>query len=184
MRVRACPHGHGAGRWTPRATVLLLWLLLTLPGLSAWGQTVPRDPDDACFESLGAVHQTMAKPSDDVVARFLQSVHSDDCRGNTEFEEWSTETLFDLMQDAPETFFRVLMHSSKPVEASVVKALESPVDLFIDYPAIYESINIGVRDARVRDYALQIFTPHYQRHLKEQKEWEERNRPKGEARQG
>ncbi len=166
------------------ATAMLFSLLLHPLGVPAWGETVPADPDDACLESLAAVHQPMTALSKDAVARFLKSVHSDHCRDHLEFEEWSTETIFDLMQDAPETFFGVLMHSPEPVQASVVKALDSPVDLFVDYPAVYESISTGIRDTRLRDYALSIFTPHYQRHLKEQKEWEQRYKPKGTAEQG
>lgn len=184
MRMRRRPRRYRAGRRWLAAFAMLLWLGMTLSGAPPSGETASPDPGDPCFDSLAAVHQPTAKLTKDVIARFLRAVHSSDCQNNLEFEEWSTETIYDLMQDAPEPFFGALMRSPEPVQASVVKALDGPVDLFVDYSAIYESISTGVRDKRLREYALGIFTPHYQRHLKEQREWERLNGPQGKARQG
>lgn len=184
MSVRRYPRSDRAGRGKPAALAMLVWVGLALSGAPGSSETVSPDSGDTCFDALAAVHQPMATLTQDAVARFLRAVHSKACRDDLDFEEWSTETIYDLMQDAPETFFRVLMRSPKPVQASVVNALDGPVDLFVDYAAIYESISTGVRDKRLREYALAIFTPHYQRHLKEQREWERLNTPRGKAPQG
>lgn len=165
-------------------------IALILPFLLAPGATLAAEGTDAllaeegCLGSLAAVHQAQPTLSEQAVAQFLRSVHSEDCWSDLAFEEWSVETLYDLMQDAPETFFGALRQAPPPVQASVIKALDDPADQFIDYAAIYESISTGVRDKRLRDYALQIFSPHYQRYLKEQKQWERLDKPKGEAQEG
>lgn len=184
MRLESRPHGQAAASRALQTAACLLPLLLALSGSPIAAESVRPDADDPCFDSLAGVHQAPLKLSEDAVARFLRSVHSGDCQSDLEFEAWSTETLFDLMQDTPETFFRVLMKASPSVQASVITALDNPADEFIDYSAIYESITTGVRDKRLRDYALRIFTPHYQRHLKEQKAWERLDRPTGKAQPG
>ncbi len=184
MSMRSCPRWPGLTPWTLMATIVPLLLHMSLSNSLDAAETLPPDPEDRCLESLAGVHQPNPKQSREAVEQFVRAVHSDECRRSLEFEEWSTETIYDLMQDAPETFFTVLMQAPPPVQASVITALDHPADQFIDYAAIYESISTGVRDKRLRDYALRIFTPHYQRYLKEQKEWERLETPKGKARQG
>ncbi len=184
MSIRSCPRGSGVAPWTLTATALLLSLHMGSSGSPVAAETVPPDPDDGCLESLATVHQPKLQENKEAIAQFLRAVHSDECQKSLEFEEWGTETIYDLMQDAPETFFSVLMQVPPPVQASVITALDQPADQFIDYAAIYESIRTRVRDKQIRDYALRIFTPHYQRHLKEQQEWERLEPPQGKDQQG
>lgn len=181
MRGRSGPGGRGGGG--PHAAIaLVLPLLVAFSGATASAQPPPLDPQDACFDSLGGVYRQMGDLTEEAVARFLRAVHSTECRDDLDFAEWSTETLYDLMQDAPETFFRVLRRSPTPVQDSVVDTLESPAGPFIDYPGIHESISTRVRDKQLREYALRIFAPFYQRYLKEQRAWERLDGPTDRSR--
>ncbi len=136
--------------------------------------------DEDCIRAVADINKVSSKVTDENIRKYLDSLVSDICRGNVEYAEWSNESIFLLMEKMPEKFFALLKQSNFNIQDAIRHELEHPIHDMINYPNIMDSIKSGIKDESLRTYAVKLFSPYYERHIKEVRKWEETNKQKWE----
>lgn len=133
-----------------------------------------------CVNVVAAVNRPATEITSKAIDDFLYSLIAPGCRGNVEYAEWSSETVFHLMEDVPSLFFARVKALGREMEDAVVRELKQPIHDMLNYPAIYDSIKTKVSEQGVRTYAMKLFEPFYWDHIEYVRKWEKRNKLKWE----
>lgn len=134
---------------------------------------------EQCIKAVARVDSESSQPSKNDVRIFLDSLISKACQRNVEYLEWSNEATYNLMRKSPVLIFSAIRESSAEIKGKIIKILEEPIHDGINYPEINKSIN-GIKDKDLKEYAVTLFSPYYNRHLEYVEFWENKNNLKWE----
>ncbi len=129
---------------------------------------------------VAAVDQEADAVTYSEIESFLNTFRDPGCT-SVEHSEWANEMVFTLMDRAPEEFFRALKSADSAIEEAIfVDVLDHPINDFINYPAIMRAIESKIADDEIRRYAIDIFGPYYEEHIRYREAWEKENNAKWE----
>lgn len=98
--------------------------------------------EDACYkcdiEKVKIVNENLDKLTMQMVSRFLCTFDST-CANNSEYSEWSNETLFKVLEKAPGIFFQVVVNGQVDNKI-LLDQIENPINDVIDIQIIYDKI--------------------------------------------
>ncbi|MBL7967619.1 MAG: hypothetical protein JNK09_11515 [Prolixibacteraceae bacterium] len=97
--------------------------------------------EDTCYkcdiEKVKIVNESLDKLTMQMVSRFLCTFDST-CTNNSEYSEWSNETLFKVLEKVPGIFFQVVAKGQ--VDSKILlNQIENPINK-IDFQIIYDKI--------------------------------------------
>jgi len=98
-----------------------------------------KEPCDKCdLEKVRIVNQHLGSLTAQMISEFL-CTFDNSCRNNVEYSEFSNETLFAVLEKAPNLFFQVVSRGQTD-NSIILQEIENPISDLIDLQKIYDKI--------------------------------------------
>ena len=111
-------------------TPILLVLCLTASG---------QDPCNKCdIEKIRAVNENLTALTSEIISNFLCTLDNS-CKTSAEFSEWSNETIFKVLDNAPKVFLQVAAKNGNNISILLTE-IQNPIHDTIDFQSIYSKL--------------------------------------------
>jgi hypothetical protein len=106
-------------------------------------------PCDKCdLEKVRIVNQHLDSLTDQMLSEFLCTFDIS-CEINAEYSEFSNETLFAVLEKAPNLFFRVL--TTRQIDNKIIlKEIENPINDLIDLQSVYDQTKLATAQSELK----------------------------------
>ena len=116
-----------------------LFTILTVLSFQTVFATKPCDKCD--LEKVRIVNQHLDSLTAQMLSEFL-CTFDNSCKNNVEYSEFSNETLFAVLEKAPNLFFQV-MTTGQIDNKIILKEIENPINDLINLQKIYDKIKLA-----------------------------------------
>jgi hypothetical protein len=136
--------------WKLLLLMKYLFAILTVLSLQTVFATKPCEKCD--LEKVRIVNQHLTSLTDQMLSEFL-CTFDNACKNNVEYTEFSNETLFAVLDKAPNLFFQVM--SSGLIDNEIIlKEIENPINDRIDLQEIYDNIKLSTAKTEFKTKCL------------------------------
>jgi len=123
--------------------------LLLLAMLTAFGNDVCQKCD---ISKVKLIHENIDSLTLEIVEDFLCTLDRS-CINNVEFSEWSNETIFTILINAPALFFQV-MDKGKINSVLILSEIETPIHDLIDLQKVYNNVKAVSTETELKNNVL------------------------------
>ena len=118
--------------------ILALTLVLVFFNFNAFGQ---KSTSIKCNVSIvNEMENNIGTASENLMTKFLETFGKE-CNNNVEFGEYSNETLFKVIQNQPNLFFKILEKNRDKIELDqIIDEIENPISDMINLKLVQQKI--------------------------------------------
>ncbi len=106
-------------------------------------------PCDKCdLEKVRIVNQHLDSLTYQMLTEFL-CTFDNSCKNNVEYSEFSNETLFSVLEKAPNLFFQVM--ATRQIDNKIIlKEIENPINDLINLQTVYDKTKIATTKTELK----------------------------------